>query len=70
MQSCWRAGQVAAFGETAAVLGQYLSRDYLRPPPRSRIDVSALPRTGTGDGPVRIRVTYVNRSAVGRRGLL
>jgi lipopolysaccharide transport system ATP-binding protein len=40
---------VAAFGHTSTVVGQYLSRDYLRPAPGARIDVSTLPRTGTGD---------------------
>ncbi|MBA2302947.1 MAG: ABC transporter ATP-binding protein, partial [Acidobacteria bacterium] len=41
-------GTVAAFGETADVVSQYLSRDYNRPEPRTRIDLSAAARTGTG----------------------
>ena len=41
-------GRVAAFGETAAVVAQYLSRDYNRPPPETRIDLSAVSRRGTG----------------------
>jgi ABC-type polysaccharide/polyol phosphate transport system ATPase subunit len=41
-------GRVAAFGPTPAVVQQYLSRDYQRPSPGVRIDVSGVRRTGTG----------------------
>ena len=40
------AGQVAAFGDTSTVVGQYLSRDYLRPAPGARIDVSSSREQG------------------------
>jgi lipopolysaccharide transport system ATP-binding protein len=58
------AGQVAAFGDTSTVVGQYLSRDYLRPAPGARIDVSTLPRTGTGDARF-VSVAYTAGSGVG-----
>ena len=57
------AGEVAAFGETSAVVGQYLSRDYLRPAPGARIDVSTLPRTGTGAARF-VAASYTNGSGV------
>jgi lipopolysaccharide transport system ATP-binding protein len=57
------AGQVAAFGITSTVVGQYLSRDYLRPPPGARIDVSKLPRTGTGDARF-VSVSYTTGSGI------
>ena len=57
------AGQVAAFGDTSTVVGQYLSRDYLRPAPGARIDVSTLPRTGTGAARF-VSVWYTNGSGV------
>ena len=57
------AGQVAAFGDTSTVVGQYLSRDYLRPAPGARIDVSTLPRTGTGDARF-VSVAYTAGSGV------
>ena len=57
------AGQVAAFGDTPAVVGQYLSRDYLRPAPGARVDVSKLPRTGTGEARFA-SVSYTNGGAV------
>jgi lipopolysaccharide transport system ATP-binding protein len=57
------AGQVAAVGETSAVVGQYLSRDYLRPAPGARIDVSTLARTGTGEARFA-SVSYTNGSGV------
>ena len=41
-------GRVAAFGPTQAVVQAYLSRDYQRPSPGVRIDVSRVRRTGTG----------------------
>jgi len=41
-------GRVAAFGPTHAVVQEYLSRDYQRPSPGVRIDVSGVRRTGTG----------------------
>jgi lipopolysaccharide transport system ATP-binding protein len=41
-------GRIAAFGETADVVAQYLSRDYQRPAPDTRIDLSAVARIGTG----------------------
>jgi lipopolysaccharide transport system ATP-binding protein len=41
-------GRVAAFGPTQSVVQQYLSRDYQRPSPGVRIDVSSVRRTGTG----------------------
>jgi lipopolysaccharide transport system ATP-binding protein len=41
-------GRVAAFGPTPAVVQEYLSRDYQRPSPGVRIDVSSVRRTGTG----------------------
>jgi lipopolysaccharide transport system ATP-binding protein len=56
------AGRVAAFGESRGVLEHYLSRDYLRPAPGGRIDVSALPRTGTGMARF-VSASYVNGSA-------
>ena len=59
------AGQVAAFGDTSTVVGQYLSRDYLRPAPGARIDVSTLPRTGTGEARF-VSVSYTNGSGVER----
>ena len=40
-------GSVAAFGETADVVAQYLSRDYHRPSPGTRIDLSRVARTGS-----------------------
>ena len=57
------AGQVAAFGDTSMVVGQYLSRDYLRPAPGAAIDVSRLPRTGTGEARF-VSVSYTNGTAV------
>ena len=57
------AGQVAAFGDTSTVVGQYLSRDYLRPAPGARIDVSALPRTGTGEARF-VSVWYTSGSGI------
>jgi ABC-type polysaccharide/polyol phosphate transport system ATPase subunit len=57
------AGKVAAFGETAAVVAQYLSRDYLRPPAGARIDVSTLPRAGTGNARF-VSVSYTNGTGV------
>jgi lipopolysaccharide transport system ATP-binding protein len=57
------AGQVAAFGNTSTVVGQYLSRDYSRPAPGARIDVSTLPRTGTGEARFA-SVSYTNGSGV------
>jgi lipopolysaccharide transport system ATP-binding protein len=57
------AGQVAAFGDTSTVVGQYLSRDYLRPAPGARVDVSKLPRTGTGEARFA-SVSYTNGSGV------
>jgi lipopolysaccharide transport system ATP-binding protein len=56
-------GQVAAFGDTSTVVGQYLSRDYLRPAPGARVDVSKLPRTGTGEARFA-SVSYTNGGAV------
>jgi lipopolysaccharide transport system ATP-binding protein len=56
-------GRVAAFGETAPVVAHYLSRDYQRPAPGTRIDVSALPRSGTGAARF-LSVSYSNGSAV------
>ena len=56
-------GQVAAFGDTSTVVGHYLSRDYLRPGPGTRIDVSTLPRTGTGAARF-VSVAYSNGSGV------
>ena len=41
-------GRLTAFGRTAEVVAQYLSRDYQRPRPGVRVDVSRAPRTGTG----------------------
>jgi lipopolysaccharide transport system ATP-binding protein len=41
-------GQVVCFGDTSSVLARYLSTNYLRPLPGAAIDVSAVPRTGTG----------------------
>jgi lipopolysaccharide transport system ATP-binding protein len=57
------AGQMATFGDTSTVVGQYLSRDYLRPAPGARIDVSTLPRTGTGEARF-VSVSYTNGSSV------
>jgi lipopolysaccharide transport system ATP-binding protein len=56
-------GQVAAFGDTSTVVGQYLSRDYLRPAPGARVDVSKLPRTGTGEARFA-SVSYTSGGAV------
>jgi lipopolysaccharide transport system ATP-binding protein len=53
------AGQVAAFGDTSMVVGQYLSRDYLRPAPGATIDVSRRPRAGTGEARF-VTVSYTN----------
>jgi len=55
-------GRMAAFGETATVVMQYLARDYQRPAPGTRIDVSALPRTGTGAARF-ISVSYTGGAA-------
>jgi hypothetical protein len=41
-------GRVVAFGRTTDVVSRYLSTDYQRPAPATRIDVSAHPRAGTG----------------------
>jgi len=41
-------GRVVCVGETPAVLSQYLSAKYLRPPPEAVIDVTTACRTGTG----------------------
>jgi lipopolysaccharide transport system ATP-binding protein len=41
-------GSVVAMGEAPAVIARYLATDYQRPAPGTRIDVSALPRAGTG----------------------
>ncbi len=57
------AGQVAAFGDTSTVVGQYLSRDYLRPAPGARNRRVALPRTGTGEARF-VSVSYTNGTAV------
>jgi len=41
-------GHVVTFGATADVIARYLSTDYQRPAPATRIDVSTQPRIGTG----------------------
>jgi lipopolysaccharide transport system ATP-binding protein len=42
-------GRVAACGDTSSVVTQYLSKDYQRPAPGSRIDLSTFARVGTGE---------------------
>jgi lipopolysaccharide transport system ATP-binding protein len=56
-------GRVAAFGETPTVVAQFLSRDYQRPAPGTRIDVSTLPRSGTGAARF-LSASYSNGSAI------
>jgi lipopolysaccharide transport system ATP-binding protein len=56
-------GSVVAFGETPTVIAHYLSRDYQRPAPGTRIDVSTLQRSGTGAARF-LSVSYSNGSAV------
>jgi lipopolysaccharide transport system ATP-binding protein len=41
-------GRITGVGDTAEVVTQYLSRQYHRPPPDTRIDLSDVARTGTG----------------------
>jgi lipopolysaccharide transport system ATP-binding protein len=55
-------GRVAAFGQASDVLARYLSRDYLRPAPNTRIDLSDVARMGTGSARF-VAVTYASGSA-------
>ena len=58
-------GRVAACGDTSSVVTQYLSKDYLRPAPGSRVDLSTFARRGTGEARFA-SVSYSNGSAVVR----
>jgi ABC-type polysaccharide/polyol phosphate transport system ATPase subunit len=60
-------GSVAAAGETPSVIARYLSTEYQRPGPRTRIDVSAVPRAGTGAARFA-SVTYAAGTPDGRPG--
>jgi lipopolysaccharide transport system ATP-binding protein len=56
-------GRVAACGDTSSVVTQYLSKDYLRPAPGSRVDLSTFARRGTGEARFA-SVAYGNGSTV------
>ena len=42
-------GRVAAYGDTASVVSRYITQEYQRPAPGTRIDLSESKRSGTGD---------------------
>jgi lipopolysaccharide transport system ATP-binding protein len=56
-------GQVGASGDTASVVAKYIARDYQRPAPGTRIDLSECGRFGTGVARF-VSVTYTNGSTV------
>jgi lipopolysaccharide transport system ATP-binding protein len=57
-------GTVATFGTTPTVIAHYLSTDYQRPAPGTRIDLARVPRTGTGAARF-VAVTYGTGQAGG-----
>jgi lipopolysaccharide transport system ATP-binding protein len=59
-------GTVATFGTAPDVIAHYLSTDYQRAAPDTRIDVSRVPRTGTGAARF-VAVTYGTGEARGGR---
>ena len=56
-------GRVGASGDTASVVAQYVSRDYQRPAPGSRIDLSTCARSGTGNASF-VSVVYGNGGTI------
>ena len=60
-------GHAVAFGPTADVVARYLSTDYQRPAPATRIDVSNQPRVGTGAARFVSACYCANTNRVGGR---